>query len=181
MHRCTEAGTWSHQLPFCKRACSFPTVPEVSLSFHISQEPEELTLSVLTQTQRAMPAVPKVLFSSLSHLTSTVPEASKWKINNQCVFCVCKQEHENSSIPMKLFSKLFRVESSPPSSSSTTWATESAWSAGTGCLPSAPRRLSATRGGSGPPTSHLALTTESSRLLLHYHRLTTLRVVDWWS
>ena len=29
--RCTESGTWSHQLPFCKRACSFPTVPEVSL------------------------------------------------------------------------------------------------------------------------------------------------------
>lgn len=26
--RCTEAGSWSHQLPFCKRACSFPTVPE---------------------------------------------------------------------------------------------------------------------------------------------------------
>ena len=30
--RCTEAGTWSHQLPFCKRACSFPTVPEVPLA-----------------------------------------------------------------------------------------------------------------------------------------------------
>ena len=61
---------------------------------------------------------------------------------------------------------MFREESSPRSSSSTTWATESAWSADTGCSPSAQRPPSATRGGSGPPASHLVLTTESSRLLL---------------
>ena len=22
--RCTEFGTWSHELPFCKRACRYP-------------------------------------------------------------------------------------------------------------------------------------------------------------
>ena len=58
---------------------------------------------------------------------------------------------------------LLRVESSPRSSSSTTWATESALSADTGCLPLAPPQQSATRGGSGLLTYHPALTTESSR------------------